>query len=341
MRSRPVRVAAVALFVGALVVALATTGPDGATGLARPDSRLQVTGYAGDWASPATIDAQAPALTTVSIDGVDVALAGNAVATPTSGALQLLSTAHADGLRADLLVGNDAVDSSATAVAGRLLRSPRHRTAVVGQLIGLVRTQGWNGITVDIEALAPGDAQGLVGFVAALRARLPKRDQLAVDVTATPTRAEYPELGYHLRGLSRVADVVLMAYDEDGPWSGPGPIGGLPWQRASIAAVLHDVPRSRLVLGVAAYGYTWPRGAAVHRGVAVSDAQARRLAAQAGKLPRWIPAQGEWTVRLRNGTIVWWSDVRSYRRRLAMAAHDGLNGLAIWQLSSSDQLPAL
>ena len=110
-------------------------------------------------------------------------------------------------------------------------------------------------------------------------------------------------------------------------------------QRGSVAAVRHDVPASRLVLGVAAYGYTWPPGARVHDGVAVTDAQARRLAAASHKRPRWIAAQGEWTVRLRNGTVLWWSDVRSYLRRRGMVMHDHLKGLAIWQLAFSDRLP--
>jgi len=300
---------------------------------------MQVTGYATDWTSPSTIDAQARALTIVGVDGVDVSLAGNDVATPSSGALQLLATAHADGLRAELLVGNSAVTAASTAVATRLLTSASNRAYVAAKLVRLVRSQGWDGITVDIEALAPRDAPGLVAFVARLHKLLPRRAQLAIDVSATPTLAEYPAIGYHLRSLGSIADVVLMAYDESGTWSAPGPIGGLPWQRAAVAAVRHLVPARHLVLGVAAYGFTWPRGARVHDGVAVTAKQARRLAALNHKRPRWIPSEGEWTVRLRDGTVLWWADVRSYKLRRIMASHDGLAGLAVWQLASSDQLP--
>ncbi len=296
---------------------------------------LQVTGYATDGTAPSTIAAQAPALTTVGIDGVGVTIAGNDVAAPSAGALALLATAHAHGLRAVLLVGNGAVSGEAT----RLLTSRANRARVAAKLVRLVQVQGWDGITVDLEALAPRDAAGLVAFVARLHQLLPHRCQLAVDVSATPSLAEYPVNGYHLRSLSRVADVVLMAYDESGTWSGPGPIGGLPWQRASIAAVRRLVPARRLVLGVAAYGYTWPPGRRVHDGIAVTDRQARSLAAHSHKRPRWIPSQGEWTVRLRNGTVLWWSDVRSYRLRRVIVLHDHLAGLAVWQLSSSDLLP--
>jgi spore germination protein len=298
---------------------------------------IAVTGYAGDWTSDSVLDAQAPALTDVGVFGIDVATSGDAVAPPSSAALGLLDTAHADGLGAELLVDNGAGDP--TTVASRLLTSRAHRARVVAQIVGLVTAEGWNGVTVDLESLAPRDAQGLVGFVARLRSKLPARDELAVDVTATPTRAEYPELGYHLAGLAKVAQVVLMAYDEDGPWSGPGPIGGLPWQRASIAAVLHDVPAHRLVLGVATYGYSWPSGARVHDGVAVTDGGAAALASRSDRRPRWVRVQGEWTVRLRDGTVLWWSDARSVAVRLKLARADRLAGVAVWQLSSANLLP--
>jgi spore germination protein YaaH len=318
------------------VVVLATSSRPAAPLAA---AHLAVTGYIGDWNSTSWIDAQAAGISTVGVDGVDVTPAGNGVSLPSPVALQLLATAHARGLTAVLLVDNSTATGTSTGAATRLLMSAHNRDRVAAQVASIVRSQGWDGVTVDLEALATRDGQGLVGFVARLRVLLPGRLQLAVDVSATPSLAEYPQDGYHLASLSRVADVVLMAYDEDGPWSGPGPIGGLPWQRAALAAVRRAVSDRRLVLGVAAYGYTWPAGGRVHDGTTVSDAQARRLATASRRQPRWNRAQGEWTVRLRDGTVLWWSDVRSFALRRALAARDGLAGLAVWQLATSDVLP--
>jgi spore germination protein YaaH len=326
--------------VTGLALAVVVLGPSSAA-VASAHRALPVTGYAGDWTSPSVVEAQARALTVIGVDGVDLNARGNAVARPSAAARQLLAAAHAAGLRAVLLVGDYDDDSATPSVtAGRLLHSARKRARVVAELVRIVRHQGWNGITVDLEDLSASDAAGLVGFVARLHRELPRGDQLAVDVAATPNLSLYPEIGYHLRGLAKVANVVLMAYDESGPWSLPGPIGGLPWQRLSIAAVRHLVPADRLVLGVAAYGYTWPTGAGVHDGIAVTDFQARQLARASGKSPKWIRSQGEWTVRLRNGTVLWWADTRSYKLRDRLATRDHLAGLAIWQLATADQLPA-
>jgi spore germination protein len=336
VRRDVIQVSLAALLAAPLLVVSIPRGEGHVRARAAPE--LQVTGYAGDWTSTAVVERQAPALTTVGVDGVDVARAGTNVSTPTAGARRLLHAAHAAGIRAVLLVGNTVGAGASTAVATRLLTSAANRARVAGQLARLVRTQGWDGITVDLEALAARDAPGLVDFIAQLRGLLPGR-QLAVDVSATTTRAGYVQLGYHLTALSHSAVVVLMAYDEDGPWSGPGPIGGLPWQRAAIAAARRAVAARRLVLGVAAYGYTWPLGAREHDGTSVTDRQARQLAAASRRRPRWVAAQGEWTVRLRDGTVLWWSDVRSYDVRVALAAREGLAGLAIWQLATSDVPP--
>src|SRR5205823_5854004 len=105
----------------------------------------------------------------------------------------------------------------------------------------------------------------------------------------------------------------LMAYDQHGPtWTKAGPVGGLPWCREVLGVLLADVPAAKIDLGVAGYGYTWPRQGT---GRYLTDAQARRLVARDGAEPRWDATQGEWTARLSDGTVLWWSDHRSTRER--------------------------
>lgn len=323
----------------ALVTAALEVAPSAA--VAGPTS-IQVTGYADDSTRPSVVTEQAKAVTDVGVDGV--VLNGNAdgVSAPSSGALDLEARAHALGLKAELLVSNfdDAGDAS-PARATHLLHSASNRRAVAADLVAIVTSEHWDGLTVDLESLARSDESGLVEFLALLRQMLPATDSLSVDVSAMTSLGAYEAGGYDLGGLAAQAMVVIMAYDEDGPWSGPGPIGGLPWQRTSVLVALRKVPARRLILGVPAYGYTWPPGKRVHDGVTISARRARELAAAAGVSPRWVGSAGEWTVRLKDGTVCWWADVRSFRLRAAMARSMSLAGLAVWQLSSSDQLPSL
>jgi spore germination protein YaaH len=208
---------------------------------------------------------------------------------------------------------------------------------VAARLAGRVRAQGWDGVNVDLERVRAADGPGLVSLVEELQARMPAARTVSIDVSAATSVRAYRQRGYRLAGLARAADVIdLMTYDLHGPtWSGPGPIGALRWQRDALDAALSVVPADRLQLGVAGYGYTWPR-----RGVgrSVTVAQARSLVAGDGATARWRPRAGEWTARLSDGTVLWWSDRRSYQRRIALAREYGVRGLAVWRLGSADTL---
>jgi spore germination protein len=143
--------------------------------------------------------------------------------------------------------------------------------------------------------------------------------------------------GYNVAAIGRIVNsVVLMAYDENGPWNPhtPGPIGALAWQRAGLKALLSEVPAHKVVLGVAGYGYAWrPTG-----DVQVSDQQARALAARYRVTPQWRPGIGEWTARLPDGSVIWWSDARSFELRRTLASQFHLAGLAVWDLALSDRI---
>jgi spore germination protein len=115
----------------------------------------------------------------------------------------------------------------------------------------------------------------LTAFVTALRAALPAGRAISNCVMDFANPAAYPSAGYDLPALAaQVSRVILMAYDEHGPWENrPGPVGALSWQRQGLRAVLRSVPAAELDLGVAGYGYAWR----AHANVQLSDAQALGL----------------------------------------------------------------
>jgi spore germination protein YaaH len=327
-----------ALRMSMSVVVLALVTPVVASG---GTPALALTGYIEDGTSPATIGRSASALRTVGVDGINLVAAGDGVTTPDSSVLTLLATAHSDGLRGELLVGNfdNAINDFSPSLAHSLLDSASNMRTVTVQLAHIVESEGWDGITVDLESLAASDRNGLVVFLTMLRDALPGSRSISIDVQASTTLSGYEQSGYDLARIGRIVDrVVLMAYDQHGPWSGPGPIGALDWQRQSLKVLLTRVSAAKVDLGVAGYGYTWPPGSRLHDGNTVSDVLARRLVARSHVSAHWDPSSGEWTARLRNGTRLWWSDLRSYRLRVALASSLHLHGLAIWQLASVDPL---
>jgi spore germination protein YaaH len=323
--------------VGAAVLALSTShavrDPAGAT--AGPHGELVVEGYVAGWGGGAkaylgdrrTVDL-------AGVDGVELRRSADAVTRVLAPAKKALRVVHRHHDRAELLLSNysNRMDDFDPALARRMLASATHRRHVVADLARVVRRQGWDGIQIDLESLHRGDGPGLVRFADELRAALPEAAGLSMAVMAEGSRGAYTGHGYRLGRLDAVDRFVLMAYDQHGPgWSGPGPVGALPWARRTAAPLVAAVGARRLDLGIAGYGYLWHRDGT---GRTVSDASARSLA---GRSATWHRTSGEWSAHTAQGTL-WWSDHRSYLRRLSLAHDLGLHGVAVWQLASADPL---
>ena len=326
--------------VGLLLTLLLGVTPGAAARPADARRPLVVTGYAMGGLSPRVIPRDAHGLDLVGVSGIGVKPDGSGVTGTYRQLTALRRQAHRYGLRAELLMSNwsPVTGDFDPALATALLSDPDHRAAAVRRLDRIARTEQWDGITVDLEALRPRDRDDLVAFVSELRAALPARVELSMDIGARPSIAAYRRSGFDLGRLARHVDrIALMTYDQHGSgWSGPGPVGGLPWQRRTMKVLLSRVPAGLVDLGVAGYGYTWPSSGTGH---SLSPRHARALVAGDGARAVWHRRQGEWSAALSDGTVVWWSDARSYRLRLALARGLGVHGVALWVLGSADPLP--
>lgn len=328
------RRAAVVLLAAALTAAPL---PSYAGPAPAPADGLAVTGYALPGLAHRALERNAPGLDTLTVVGASITADGTRATRPPRAAVRLGRQARRAGLRAELLVSNhsDRLGAFDTRAAGRLLRSAEHVRRVARQLARHVAAGGWDGVNLDLEALRPAHGPGLVRLAAELQRRMPAAKTVSVDVSAHGSVRAYRRAGYRLAALARTVDVVqLMAYDQHGPgWSGPGPIGALDWQRRSLEVLLTKVPRAQVDLGVAGYGYTWPRRGT---GRSVTVAGARALVRRDGARAVWVARAGEWRARLGDGTAVRWSDRRSLELRRRLAREYRLHGLAIWRIGSAD-----
>lgn len=323
---------AAAAVVGASVVANANATA------AHHHRALAVTGFQSEGSPNSRITASEKALTTVGVDGVSLSGDGASVAAPDAAARKALRVAHASHLRAEFVVSNwdNGINDFSETVANDLLRSQHNINAVAQELAGTATSQHWNGVNIDLEALRPRDGDGLVTFLGILRHDLPRHDSVSVDVSNRSTAAGFRNGGYDLRGIADAASrIILMAYDEHGPWEHhPGPVGALPWQRRGLATVLKVVPAKQVDLGQAGYGYAWRP----HVTTTLSDKRARRLVRRHHATPHFDQRNGEWTAQLPDGSTLWWADARSYKLRATLARRHNLHGLAVWSLGLSDQI---
>ena len=281
-------------------------------------------------ARPSSITRDGGFLDTIGVDGV--ALTDRGGVTALSAQARALRRAAVRAGRPPVLLFsnyNNRIGDFDEPRAYRMLTNPRRRTSVARALVR--RAAGFHGVQIDLESLRRRDTRGLVAFTRAVRRALPKGKTVSMAFMASGNARGYAARGYNLTALARVLNVAaLMTYDQHGPWSGPGPIAALPWVRAELRYFLTRVPRRKVDLGAAAYGYQWGGGAQE-----LTVPQARGLA---GSRAVWNAAYGEWHATLAGGRRIWWDDARSVDLRRRVAVAQGLHGLAIWQIGSSGRL---
>lgn len=219
-----------------------------------------------------------------------------------------------------------------------ILTNSAVRSQVVSQLTQLAVTDGYQGYNIDFEGLSASARNGLNAFVEELSAAL---DPLGKEVTIAviPRTATDPYgRAYDYAVLGQYASkVVLMTYDYHDIGSAPGPVAPIGWVTDVVNYALARIPASKIVLGLAAYGYDWSSTGST---VEVHDEQAVNLAAQYGVPITWNAADDEATFQYTsaNGAqhTVWVENGYSDAFKLELAKKDHLGGVAIWRLGDED-----
>jgi len=227
------------------------------------------------------------------------------------------------------------------ALIHRIITSPKIRESHVAAIVSLVTSHGWAGIDIDYESLAAADRSAYSGFISGLaRALHQARKQLTVTVHA---KVDEPgdwsgARAQDWRALGVAADEVrVMAYDYSTEDSLPGPIAPLPWVESVLQLAISEVPRDKLMLGVATYGYDWTSG---KPGQSVQWADAQAIAESHAAPVTWdATSQSPWfayTDKQGRQHTIWYENARSLRARVALAARYHLKGIVIWRLGGED-----
>ncbi len=136
----------------------------------------------------------------------------------------------------------------------RILHSPEKRKSFIASILRLLRRYSFAGINVDFEALNEQSDEYLVEFMKELHAALHPAGYL-VSIDVAPFNSDYD-----LVRLSDVCDfIIVMAYDEHYAESVPGPVSDQQWFHSVLADITGKVPSRKVIVGIPAYGYDWPK----------------------------------------------------------------------------------
>ena len=142
----------------------------------------------------------------------------------------------------------------------RILADPDVAANAIEQIVAYTVDEGYHGFDLDLEAVDASDRDALSAFVAELGSALHARDkQLLLAVPAKDRDVRVGWAGaYDYVALGAAADLItIMAYEFRGPFSGPGSVAPYAWVDRVLAFSTQTIPREKVLLGLAFYGYDW------------------------------------------------------------------------------------
>ncbi|MBX6353426.1 MAG: peptidoglycan-binding protein [Thermoflavifilum sp.] len=196
--------------------------------------------------------------------------------------------------------------------------------------------QGYDGIDIDFESVAPSDRSAFLALLADLSSDLHAAGKsLSITVPArTGATAEPWSAAYDYAAIGNLADEVpIMAYDFSWQGGSAGPIAPLSWDQNILEYALTQMPASKVRLGLGLYGYDWDviRGGPAR---ALSLGAVDHLMQSTRSTETWNAADAfpYFTYTDTGGDVhqVYYENEASLAAKLQLASQDGVTGVAVW-----------
>jgi spore germination protein YaaH len=219
-----------------------------------------------------------------------------------------------------------------------MLASTALRRTAIDSIEAYIKKYGLDGVNIDFEMVPAGDRDNLSAFMKELYGRLkPQGYIVSIDVFPKTDENNDVSVAYDYGQLSLYADrIVIMAYDNHGVWSGPGPIADIGWAERNLQYALRFIPKNKLYLGVAGYGYDWSsKGVESLEYKPIMD-----LVNRFGSTVQWDDASKSphfaYTGPDGVSHTVWFENSRSVGYKLDLVKKYDIAGAALWKLGEED-----
>jgi len=317
------------------------TKTDAAAGINSPTSKEFVGFYAEWWGEDTSsynsmvknadaIKTIAPFWATLQADGTVSDRGGNNHET-------VIKTAHQKNMSVLLLV-NNAKQEGNTPPVHTVLTNPALRTNAIDNFEAYIKKYGLDGINVDFEMVPAEDRDNLTAFMRELYLRFkPQGYIVSIDVFPKQNETNDVAAAYDYAELAKYADkIMIMTYDNHGMWSGPGPIADIAWVENNLKYALKFIPKEKLFLGVAAYGYDW----STQGTESLEYKTIINLAQRYGQEVQWDEAAKSpyFSYVSDDGAkhTVWFENSKSLKEKLALITKYDIAGAAMWKLGEED-----
>lgn len=211
-----------------------------------------------------------------------------------------------------------------------------NRQALINNIVTNLKAKGYKGVNVDLEGVFYYDRSYLTTFMSELYSTLHAQGfYVTIAVPAktsdSPTAAWNGAFDY--AALSNYTDqVVLMTYDEHYPGGTPGAIASIGWVENVIKYSITVIPKEKLLVGTAAYGYDWSSLGTKAYGITGIN----NLVLTYGAVINWDSVSQSpyftYTDAAFISHTVWFENAQSLGYKLNLVNFYNLAGIGIWRL---------
>lgn len=221
-------------------------------------------------------------------------------------------------------------------IAKTLLESSVNRQALINNILNAMKINGYKGVNVDLEGVYYYDRSYLTTFMSELYTALNAQGfyvTMAVPAKTSDSPTSSWDGAYDYASLAKYSNqIVLMTYDEHYPGGTPGPIASIGWVKNVVNYALTVIPKEKLLLGTAAYGYDWSSNGTKAYGIS----SIYNLALTYGATIQWDSvSQCPYFTYVDNTGLshtVWSENAQSLNYKLDLVNSSNLSGIAIWRL---------
>lgn len=247
-----------------------------------------------------------------------------------------LAYANSNGIKTFALITNE-FDGERAKI---LLESPKNRQALINNILSSLKLNGYKGVNIDIEGVYPYDRNYYTTFLIELyKAFKPKGYMITISIPAKTSDSPSDSWSgaYDYAKIAGYANqIAIMTYDEHYPNGLPGPVASIGWVNNVMKYALTVIPKEKILLGTAAYGYDW----SVNGTKAYSINQMYNLASSkhapiifdaVSKTPYF-----KYTDSKGKGHTAWFENDKSLGYKLDLVNRYNLAGIAVWRLGLED-----
>jgi spore germination protein YaaH len=233
--------------------------------------------------------------------------------------------------------------------------------AMIASFLRECHENGYDGVNLDVEDVMWTDKDALSAMVKKVADAL-HAEHLQVQIDVVPNAPGHAgetafgkwifqewRGGYDLKALAEAVDTLcLMTYDQHTHWTTPGPVGGWIWTKDNMDYALKVVPKEKLSLGIALYGYRWYTGdpgldkdkkTPNETSDYISGNTAIYLRDTYGGKEQWDEADHTpWFYFYRDQMREWifYTNERAFSDRYNLAKENHLSGVCAWVLGQED-----